>query len=57
MIFKKFDQPLTKRETSGLGLGLYICHEIIKEHSGSIHLRSAPGEGATFKVMLPLFKS
>jgi signal transduction histidine kinase len=56
-IFKKFEQSNLKRETSGLGLGLFICHEIIKEHSGSIHLTSAPGDGATFKVHLPLLRS
>jgi signal transduction histidine kinase len=57
LIFKKFEQSNVKRETSGLGLGLFISHEIIKEHRGSIHLRSAPGEGATFKVQLPLIRS
>ncbi|MGO4708888.1 ATP-binding protein [Chryseobacterium sp. 2TAF14] len=38
---------------SGLGLGLYICSEIIKKHSGKIGVDSKLGEGSTFWFMLP----
>ncbi|MEP7324407.1 MAG: ATP-binding protein [Gemmatimonadota bacterium] len=44
----------TKPEGQGTGLGLNICQGIIKEHGGRITLRTAPGQGATFRVELPL---
>jgi PAS domain S-box-containing protein len=39
---------------SGLGIGLYISHEIINRHKGKLWLESAPGEGSTFFFELPL---
>ena len=38
---------------SGLGLGLYICAEIIKKHKGNIGAESKIGEGSTFWFTLP----
>lgn len=39
---------------SGLGLGLYICKEIISRHNGVIWVESVKKEGSTFKFALPL---
>ncbi|MCC8425571.1 ATP-binding protein [Mucilaginibacter sp. UR6-11] len=39
---------------SGLGLGLYICAEIIKKHDGQIGVDSHLGEGTTFWFTLPM---
>ncbi|HXV20553.1 MAG TPA: ATP-binding protein [Desulfuromonadales bacterium] len=44
----------TKREGEGTGLGLYICRNIVAEHEGRLLLESVPGQGATFRVVLPL---
>lgn len=38
---------------TGLGLGLYICSEIIKKHNGQIGVDSKLGEGSAFWFMLP----
>ena len=43
----------TKSPGEGTGLGLYIAHEIIQRHGGSIAIQSEPGRGATVSVALP----
>ncbi len=45
----------TRRPGEGTGLGLPICHSIITAHGGTIGATSAPGEGTTFRVELPVF--
>lgn len=37
----------------GLGLGLYIVHQLLLAHGGSIAVSSTAAEGTTFRVMLP----
>jgi CheY-like chemotaxis protein len=44
----------TKEVGKGTGLGLSLCYGIVSEHGGSITPRSAPGEGATFVIELPV---
>jgi len=44
----------TKKKGKGVGLGLSVAYGIIQEHGGSIYVRSAPGQGTTFEVKLPL---
>ncbi len=39
---------------SGLGLGLYICAEIVERHNGQIGVDSLPGSGTTFWFTLPV---
>jgi C4-dicarboxylate-specific signal transduction histidine kinase len=44
----------TKQVGAGTGLGLSIAYGIVKDHEGTISLESRPGEGATFRIELPL---
>ena len=54
-IFERFFRADTKarNRTSGLGLGLYISHELVKQHNGFIQVKSKVGEGSTFYIYLP----
>lgn len=40
--------------TSGLGIGLYVVHEIVERHGGTIAVESVEGTGSTFTIHLPL---
>jgi PAS domain S-box-containing protein len=55
-IFSKFAQADSSdtRAKSGTGLGLAIAREIAERHGGRLWFESAPGEGATFHMDLPL---
>lgn len=46
----------TKPVGQGTGLGLYVCHEIIQRHGGTLTLTDTPNGGATFTVRLPIEK-
>ncbi|GAF97557.1 unnamed protein product, partial [marine sediment metagenome] len=52
---KSIYDPFFTSKTSGAGMGLTIAHKIVKDHNGSINVRSKKGEGTTFTVMLPIF--
>jgi signal transduction histidine kinase len=56
-IFDRYERAVTDKEFQGLGLGLWICREIVSAHGGEIRVQSAPGQGSTFTVELPLGKS
>ena len=44
----------TKESGQGTGLGLSLCHDIIRKHQGMITVTSRPGAGSCFTVKLPL---
>jgi signal transduction histidine kinase len=55
-IFDKFLQVVdpTRGRPPGTGLGLSITRQIVQYHRGELHVKSAPGKGATFYFTLPL---
>ena len=57
-IFERFFQAGPRRAShgmaGGLGLGLFIAHQIVVAHGGTIEARSTEGEGTTIAVRLPL---
>jgi len=46
-------EPFFTTKSEGLGLGLYITHNIVEAHGGRIEVQSLFGEGTTFTVWLP----
>jgi two-component system phosphate regulon sensor histidine kinase PhoR len=55
-IFERFYRVGTDRarQTGGTGLGLSIVKNVVHAHGGRVALRSKPGEGSTFTILLPV---
>jgi signal transduction histidine kinase len=55
VIFEAFQQGSNAvNGGTGTGLGLAISKRIVQMHGGTIHVRSAVGQGSTFTIDLPL---
>lgn len=52
-IFRPYERANDGQRATSLGLGLYICQQIVRAHGGIISLDSARGRGSTFCVELP----
>ncbi|HWO14412.1 MAG TPA: PAS domain S-box protein [Polyangiaceae bacterium] len=52
-IFQRFERAVSRRNYGGFGLGLWLVREIVTRHGGSVSVESQPGEGASFRVVLP----
>ena len=57
-VFKKFYRvEENSHKFQGLGIGLYICSEILKRHNGTFGVSSQPGIGTEFHFTLPVFET
>ena len=51
--FDPIFEPFFSTKPTGTGLGLFVSHNIVQAHQGSIDVRNNEGPGATFTVRLP----
>jgi two-component system sensor histidine kinase/response regulator len=56
-LFEPYHRAQSQQKTPGLGLGLYLCRQIIEAHGGGIEVFSTLGEGTTFQFSLPIVGS
>lgn len=52
-ILDPFERAVSERHFGGLGLGLYLCRQVVAAHGGALSVESRPGAGATFTLELP----
>jgi two-component system, sensor histidine kinase and response regulator len=53
-IFDRYSRGTRGRRSVGIGLGLYLCRQIITAHHGTIGVTSTPGQGTTFWFTVPI---
>ncbi len=53
-LFDRFYRAESSRTEPGSGLGLAIAKQLVERHGGTIEVESEPGEGTTFRVVLPM---
>ena len=55
--FSRIFEPFYTTKKEGTGMGLSVCHQIVEEHGGHIHVESQPGRGTIFNVRLPVSRT
>jgi len=53
-IFNRFFRSEKTRNLEGIGLGLYLCRQIIHAHNGKVWVESEEGKGSVFYFSIPL---
>jgi PAS domain S-box-containing protein len=53
-VFERFFRIKKTRSIEGIGLGLYLCRQIIRAHNGQVWVESEEGEGSIFYFSVPL---
>jgi signal transduction histidine kinase len=53
-VFEPYWRPPTSKPGGGLGLGLYICRQIVLAHGGTLEVSSSVEEGTCFVARLPI---
>jgi PAS domain S-box-containing protein len=53
-IFERYQRATGKHARESLGLGLYVSRQIARAHGGELTVESTPGQGAHFRLHLPL---
>jgi len=48
-----FDPFFSTKKEDGVGLGLFVCQGLIKNHEGEINVKSQDGKGSNFTITLP----
>ena len=54
-VFEPFErgEEAQRLTAQGMGLGLYIVKKLVEAHGGEVQLRTTPGEGSTFAIIIP----
>ncbi|MFY0527872.1 GAF domain-containing protein [Archangium gephyra] len=53
-IFERYQRATGQHARESLGLGLYVARQIARAHGGELNVESTPGQGAHFRLHLPL---
>jgi PAS domain S-box-containing protein len=53
-IFERYQRATGQHSRESLGLGLYVARQIARAHGGELDVESTPGQGAHFRLHLPL---
>jgi signal transduction histidine kinase len=54
LLFSQYRRLKGAQKIEGTGLGLFIVKTIVEAHKGTVQVESAPGQGSTFTIRLPL---
>ncbi|MBV9791208.1 MAG: PAS domain S-box protein [Chloroflexi bacterium] len=54
-IFERFERAVSTQHYGGMGLGLFVVHQLVTLLGGTIAVESTPGDGSTFTVTFPRY--